>query len=99
MFILTVVILRSCLGNPSLPQGQKNILLYFPMYFPRGSAGKEFACNIGATAKAEGLTPGSGRSCEVGNGNPLQYSCLGLPMDCGTWQTTVHWLTELDMTE
>ena len=25
-----------------------------------------------------------------GNGNPLQYSCLGNPMDRGTWRATVH---------
>jgi len=25
-----------------------------------------------------------------GNGNPLQYSCLGNPMDRGAWQATVH---------
>ena len=25
-----------------------------------------------------------------GNGNPLQYSCLGNPMDGGAWQTAVH---------
>ena len=25
-----------------------------------------------------------------GNGNPLQYSCLGNPMDRGTWRVTVH---------
>ena len=24
------------------------------------------------------------------NGNPLQYSCLGNPMDRGAWQATVH---------
>ena len=30
-----------------------------------------------------GLIPGSGRSPEVGNGNPLQSSCLGNPMDSG----------------
>jgi len=29
--------------------------------------------------------PGSGRSPGVGNGNPLQYSCLGNPMDRGAW--------------
>ena len=34
--------------------------------------------------------PGSGRSPGEGNGNPLQYSCLGNPMDRGTWQATVH---------
>ena len=27
---------------------------------------------------------------EGGNGNPLQYSCLGNPMDRGAWWTTVH---------
>ena len=26
----------------------------------------------------------------VGNGNPLQYSCLGNPMDRGAWRATVH---------
>ena len=25
-----------------------------------------------------------------GNGNVLQYSCLGNPMDRGAWQATVH---------
>ena len=34
-----------------------------------------------------------------GNGNPLQYSYLGNPMDRGAWQTTVHGVMELDMTE
>ena len=38
----------------------------------------------------EGLIPGSGRSPGGGNGNPLQYSCLGNPMDRGVWGTTVH---------
>ena len=28
-----------------------------------------------------------------GNGNPLQYSCLGNPMDRGAWQATVHGIT------
>ena len=34
--------------------------------------------------------PGSARSPGVGNGNPLQYSCMENPMDRGTWWTTVH---------
>ena len=34
-----------------------------------------------------------------GNGNLLQYSCLGNPMDRGAWWATVHGVTkELDMT-
>ena len=38
----------------------------------------------------EGLIPGSGRFPEEGNGKPLQYSCLGNPMDGGTWWAAVH---------
>ena len=34
--------------------------------------------------------PGWGRSPGGGNGNPLQYSCLGNPMDRGAWWATVH---------
>jgi len=34
--------------------------------------------------------PGSGRSPGGENGNPLQYSCLGNPMDKGVWWATVH---------
>ena len=37
-----------------------------------------------------GLIPGSGRVPGEGHGNPLQYSCLGNPMDRGTWWATVH---------
>ena len=54
--------------------------------FPDGSDDKESACNAGDP----GLIPGSGRSLEGGNGNPLQYSCLENPMDRVAWQTTVH---------
>ena len=32
----------------------------------------------------------SGRSPGEGNGDPLQYSCLGNPMDRGAWRATVH---------
>ncbi len=46
------------------------------------------------------LIPGSGRSPQVGNSNPLQYSCLENSMDRGTWQATVHGVTkESDTTE
>ena len=37
-----------------------------------------------------GLILGLGRSPGVGNGNPLQYSCLENPMDRGVWWATVH---------
>ena len=41
--------------------------------------GKESACNAGDP----GLIPGLGTSPGEGNGNPLQYSCLGNPTDRG----------------
>ena len=37
-----------------------------------------------------GFIPGSERFSGEGNGNPLQYSCLGTAMDRGAWQATVH---------
>ena len=54
------------------------------------SVGKESACNAGDL----GLISASGRSPGEGNGNPLQYSCLGNPMDRGAWQVTVHGVTK-----
>ena len=47
------------------------------------------ASNAGDT----GSIPGSGRSPAEGNGNPLQYSCLGNFMDGGAWRATVHGVT------
>ena len=38
--------------------------------------------------------PGSRRSPGEGNGSPLQYSCLGNPMDREAWRTTVHVVTK-----
>ena len=37
---------------------------------------------------------GSGRSPGEGNGNPLQYCCLGNPMDRSAWRAAVHGVTE-----
>ena len=37
---------------------------------------------------------GPGRSPGGGHGNPLQYSCLGSPLDRGAWQATVHRVTK-----
>ena len=50
------------------------------------------------TRQAGSIT-GSRKSPGKGNGNPLQYSCLGNCMDRGAWQATVHEVgKELDMT-
>ena len=47
-----------------------------PGNFPPGSAVKTLPANAGDTGE--------------GNGNPLQYSCLGNPMDREAWRSTVH---------
>jgi len=52
---------------------------------------KEFACNAGDT----GSISGSRRSPGEGNGNSLQYSCLGNPMDRGAWWVIVHGVTRV----
>ena len=51
--------------------------------FPGGSVVKNLPAN-------EDVIPDLGRSCGGGHGNPLQYSCLGNPMDRGAWRATVH---------
>ena len=58
--------------------------------FPGASDGKESASNVGDL----GLIPGLGRSSEEGTGYPLQYSCLGNPMNRGAWWTRVHGVTK-----
>ena len=40
------------------------------------------------------FVPGSGKSPGEGNSHPLQYSCLGNPMDSGVWRATVHGVTK-----
>ena len=45
-----------------------------------------------------GLIPGWGRSPGGGNGNLIQYSCLGNPMDRGAWWATVQGVSESEMT-
>ena len=73
-----------------------NAFLYFLSSFgdfPGGSDGKASACNAGDLASV----PRLGRSRGEGNGNPLQYSCLGNSMDRGAWQATVHGVTKSRM--
>ena len=54
--------------------------------FPGGSVVKNPPANSGDA----GSIPASGSSPGEGNGNPLQYSCLGNPVDRGAWQAIVH---------
>ena len=61
--------------------------------FPGGSRVKNIPAYAGDTGDAVSI-PGSGRFPGKGNENPLQYSCLGNPMDREACQTTVHGVTK-----
>ena len=65
-------------------------LLYLGRWLLRWLRGKESASNAGDT----GSIPGLGRSPGKGNGNPIQYSCLGNPMDRGSWWAIVPGVTK-----
>ena len=59
------------------------------MQFPGDSVVKNLLANAG-DAGDMGLIPGLRRSPGVRNGNPLQYSCLGSPMNRGVWWAKGH---------
>ena len=50
---------------------------------------KNLPANAG-NIRDTGLIPGLGRFPGVGRCNPLQYSCLGNPIDRGAWWAMVH---------
>ena len=65
------------------------------MGFPTGSGVNSPPANAGNSGSVVGL----GRSLGEESGNPLQYSCLGNPIDRGAWWTTIHGVVkELDVT-
>ena len=71
----------------------KNIFLCgtgFSEGFHGGSDGKESICDI----EDLGSIPGVRRCPGEGNGNPLQYFCLGNPMDRGASWARVHRVTK-----
>ena len=65
---------------------------------PGGASGKKLPAN-GGDAGDVGSIPGSGRSPREADGNALQYSCLGNPMDRGAWRATVYGVAKSDMTD
>ena len=62
---------------------------------PAGSVVKNLPANAGDI----GFISGCGKIPGEGNGNPLQYSCLGNPMDREAWRATAHGVSkESDIT-
>ena len=74
--------------NPQWNRTPNSVFVQHSLYclFPGGSEDKASACNAGDM----GLIPRLGILTGIGNGNPLQNSCLGNPMDRGVWQAIVH---------
>ena len=61
------------------------LVFLVPLNSNEGFLGGSVVKNPPANAGDAGLIPGSGRPPGGGNGNPLQYSCLGNPTDRGAW--------------
>ena len=70
-------------------------MLYTSFLYGGQFSSKQFASNAGDTVSV----PRSGRSPGEGNGNPLQYSCLGNPIDRGVWQDTIRGVAESNTTK
>ena len=66
--------------------------IYIWQGFTHGSVIK----NPPAKAEDTGLNSGPGRFPGEVNGNPLQYSCLGNPMDREDWKVIVYEVTRVD---
>ena len=82
------------LGNDITNTLKKNTCRYtYVRGFPEDSAVKESTCQC-RRHRRHGSVPGLGSSPGEGNGNPLQYAYLKYPMDRGTWQATVQWVTK-----
>ena len=88
-FILTPIMKESCSCTTlfSVIGVTVSWILITEMGFPRGSAGKETACNAGDL----GSVPGLGRSPGEGKGYPLQYSGLENSMECIVHEVAKSW--------
>ena len=62
-----------------------------------GFPGDSVVKNPPANARDIGSIPGSGRSLGEGNGNPLQYSYQGNPMDRGAWHSQSMEVTKVSV--
>ena len=86
--------LRGWMGPPAsslMDPGEVQFLMTIPTVgFLCGSVVKDSPANAGNL----GSIPGSVRSPGEGNGNTLQYPCMGNPMDRGAWKALIHGVTK-----
>ena len=84
---------------PKISSCQLGHLLKIQIRTYLGLPGVAVVKNLPANTGDAGSIPGLGRSPGGGNGNLLQYSCLGNPMDRGAWWAIVQGVVkELDRT-
>ena len=88
--LVTSPLSRFCRALPATEAAAFSLKGEYTLVLPPWFSGKDSACQ----PKDMGLTPGLGRSPRGANGNPVQYSWPGNPMDRGAWQTTVHGATK-----
>ena len=70
------------------------LVFLVPLNSNEGFLGGSVVKNPSANAGDAGLIPGSERSPGEGNGNPLEYSCLGNPVDRGALRAAVRGVTK-----
>ena len=75
-----------CLWGRRVGHNWSDLAAHKDMGFPGGSVVKNLPVNAGDMNSI----PESGRSPGEWNGNPVQYSCMGNPIDRGAWWATVH---------
>ena len=88
-FIAGVNYIRTTLPNVLF----LNVFFLIIKYYLRAFQVALVVKNLPANARGiryVSLIPGSERAGRRGHGNPLQYSCLEIPMDRGGWQATVY---------
>ena len=83
-----------CHPKSWLPVGPTGFEFRCPLFCSEASQVAQGVKNLPANAGDSGSIPGSERSPGEGHGHPLQYSCLGNPMDRGAGWATVHGVTK-----
>ena len=84
------LVAKSCLTLLRLHGPPARLLCPWASLVAQTESDKESACQAGDLDSTSGL----GKSPGEGNSNPLQYSCLGNPLDRGAWRNTVHNVTK-----
>ena len=92
--ITLVFYFLNALGREDFSALSRTMWILFSQFFKIEVWCGSVVKNLPASAGDAGSIPGSGSSSGEQNGNLLQNSCLGNPMDRGAWQATAHGVTK-----